>query len=42
MMLDGKWPRALGNVLVVEMSEVRRIMIEQIDRLAQNFDRVAL
>ena len=30
---DGKWPRALGNVLVVEMSEVRRIMIEQIDGL---------
>ena len=31
---DGKWPRALGNVLVVEMSEVRRIMIEQIDRIS--------
>jgi ABC-type antimicrobial peptide transport system permease subunit len=30
---EGKWPRALGNVLIIEMMEIKRIMVEQIDRL---------
>ena len=30
---EGKWPRALGNVLVMEITEVKRLLVEQIDRL---------
>jgi ABC-type antimicrobial peptide transport system permease subunit len=38
----GKWPRAIGNVIVIETSEVKRLLLRQIDEAFQNLETSGL